>query len=55
MKKAGKALSGLLAAAVLAAAAAVIVLAGALLAISALILYRIRAVRELETQAAEQV
>ena len=36
-------------------AAAVIVLAGALLAISAIALYRIRAVRELETQAAEQV
>ena len=35
-------------------AAAVIVLAGALLAISALALYRIRSVRELETQAAEQ-
>ncbi len=36
-------------------AAAVIVLAGALLAISAIGLYRIRAVRELESQAAEQV
>ena len=36
-------------------AAAVIVLAGALLAISAIGLYRIREVRELESQAAEQV
>lgn len=36
-------------------AAAVIVLAGELLAISAIGLYRIRAVRELESQAAEQV